>query len=104
MQGRDQEWCCLPEPVDLGLEPDVCRVRLRSLAEVGPLLEKLEGLMTVLGYARKDIFAVVLALHEAAVNAVRHGNRADPTKQVRVSYLVRPTEVILEVEDQGLGF
>jgi serine/threonine-protein kinase RsbW len=104
MQFGNKEWTCLSERVDLGLEADVCRVRLRFLSEVGPLLEKLQGLMTVLGYPRKDIFAVALALHEAVVNALRHGNRGDPTKQVRVSYLVRPTEVVLEVEDEGKGF
>jgi serine/threonine-protein kinase RsbW len=93
-----------PETVDLGLEPDVCRVRGRSLAELRPLLSHLTGRMTVLGYPRKDVFAVTLALHEAVVNAVRHGNRGDPTKHVRVSYLVRPAEVVLEVEDEGRGF
>jgi serine/threonine-protein kinase RsbW len=90
--------------VDLGLEADVRRERARSLAELGPLFERLEGWMTVLGYPRKDIFAVRLALREAAVNAFRHGNRGDPAKHVRVSYLVRDHEVVLEVADEGRGF
>jgi serine/threonine-protein kinase RsbW len=93
-----------PETVDLGLEPDVCRLRLRSLAELPAVFEKLEGRMTVLGYTRKDIFAVILALHEAVANAIRHGNRSDPAKHVQLSYLVRPTDVLLEVEDEGPGF
>jgi serine/threonine-protein kinase RsbW len=90
--------------VDLRLESDVCFVRVRSRAELGPVFEKLEAWMRVLGYPRKDIFAVTLALQEAAANAFRHGNRGDPAKQVQVCYLVRPSEVALEVQDEGRGF
>ena len=92
------------QPEDLRLESDLVSVRVRSLAELCPVFEKLEGWMRVLGYARRDIFAVTLALHEAVANAVRHGNRGDPAKHVQVSYLVRPNEVALEVQDDGRGF
>jgi serine/threonine-protein kinase RsbW len=88
----------------LGLEEKAQRVRGRSLAELRPTLEQIEGLMRVLGYPRKDIFAVILALAEAVTNAVRHGNRGDRGKQVQVSYLVTAAEVLVEVEDQGRGF
>jgi serine/threonine-protein kinase RsbW len=92
------------EAVEVRLETDVCSVRVSSLAQLGPVVEKLEAWMLVLGYTRKDIFGVTLALHEAVANAVRHGNRGDPAKHVQVSYLVRPNEVVLEVADQGPGF
>src|SRR5262249_42879479 len=41
---------------------------------------------------------------EVATNALRHGNKGDAGKQVRVRYLVTPAEVLLEIEDEGLGF
>jgi serine/threonine-protein kinase RsbW len=90
--------------VDLGLNESVRRVQLRSLAELRPLCEALENWMRVLGFPRKDIFAVRLAAEEATVNAFRHGNRGDPGKAVRVSYLVTLAEVFVEVEDEGPGF
>jgi serine/threonine-protein kinase RsbW len=90
--------------VDLGVNESVRRVALRMLAELSPLSEAVENWMRVLGYTGKDIFAVRLALYEAVVNAFRHGNQGDPCKVVRVTYLVTPAEVIVEVEDEGPGF
>jgi serine/threonine-protein kinase RsbW len=56
------------------------------------------------GYTQKETFGARLALEEALVNAVRHGNRGDPTKCVWVSWHVTNRRVLLEVEDEGNGF
>jgi serine/threonine-protein kinase RsbW len=93
-----------PAEIDLHLEEQARRVQIYSPSETGPVLEKLENWMRFLGYSRKDIFAVTLALTEAMANAFRHGNRHDPKKFIRVSYLVSHIEVLLEVQDQGPGF
>jgi serine/threonine-protein kinase RsbW len=45
-----------------------------------------------------------LALHEAAVNAVKHGNRLDPALKVVVAFSIRPGELLVTVTDQGAGF
>jgi serine/threonine-protein kinase RsbW len=90
--------------VDLGTNEAVQRAVLRSLAELNPLMEKVDGLMRVLGYPGKDLFAVRLAVGEAVLNAFRHGNQSDPRKVVRVRYLLTAAEVIVEVEDEGTGF
>jgi serine/threonine-protein kinase RsbW len=45
-----------------------------------------------------------VALEEALVNALRHGNKNDPDKQVRCRYLVEPGQTMVEVEDDGPGF
>jgi hypothetical protein len=71
--------------VDLGGNESVRRAVLRELAE------QLENWMRVLGYPRKDLCAVQLALEEATVNAFRHGNQGDPAKVVRVNYVVTLT-------------
>jgi len=60
--------------------------------------------MTALGYSERDSFCMRLAIEEAVVNGLVHGNRNDPTKQVRVRYRVRPENVLAEVEDEGDGF
>ncbi len=90
--------------VDLGLEANLQRALVHSLGEVRAVADRLEGWMRLHGYPRKDIFAVMLTLHEAASNAVNHGNRRDPGKGVRISFLVTPAEVLVGVEDQGKGF
>ena len=52
----------------------------------------------------RAVFAVRLALEEALVNAIKHGNRMDPTKHVTVRYAVDAQRVFIEVEDEGPGF
>lgn len=47
---------------------------------------------------------VYLALNEALANAVRHGNRGDPTKRVRVEVRLTPAEIEVEIQDEGDGF
>jgi len=56
------------------------------------------------GYSKEDIFAVHLALEEAFINALRHGNKMDPTKQIKVDFTVDQTKVELSVADEGNGF
>jgi serine/threonine-protein kinase RsbW len=90
--------------VNLGPYPDVRHVRISSLTELFPLVERLEMRMRLLGYSRKDIFAAMFALVEVTTNAIRHGNRQDPTKHVLISYVMGPDEILIEVEDEGEGF
>jgi len=45
-----------------------------------------------------------LALHEATVNAIKHGNRLDDAKSVSVTFEIRPGELEVTVRDQGDGF
>ena len=46
---------------------------------------------------------VQLGLHEALVNAVRHGNLCDPSKSLRVRRILTPNWLIWQVQDQGKG-
>ena len=41
-------------------------------------------------FAEHDIFAIKLAVEEALVNAIKHGNRMDRSKQVRIHYHIEP--------------
>lgn len=56
------------------------------------------------GFKQDDIFAVHLALEEAFINAVKHGNRMDPTKEVKISYSVSVNKVEITMGDEGGGF
>ncbi len=61
-------------------------------------------LLVLLGYSVIDIFTVRLAVEEALVNAIKHGNRFDPSKIVRFTCSVGPEKVHIEIEDCGNGF
>src|SRR5262245_10813756 len=56
------------------------------------------------GYSEEDVFAIKLALEEAMTNAVRHGNRFDASKNVRVRYAVSKRRILIMVQDEGPGF
>jgi len=55
-------------------------------------------------YSDECRFAIRLALEEALTNAVRHGNRNDASKRLRIRYHISPKRVIIAVRDEGAGF
>jgi serine/threonine-protein kinase RsbW len=55
-------------------------------------------------YHSDCVFAIKLALEEAMINAVKHGNKLDPHKKVYVEALVGPTQAEIIIEDEGPGF
>ncbi len=57
-----------------------------------------------LNYPARDIFGVRLALEEAIVNAIKHGNGMDPAKSVRVAWEIDDSKVHIEIQDEGPGF
>src|SRR5262249_9710089 len=78
--------------------------QLSYAREVVPLVDNVANAMTAIGYSPKDVYGMRLALEEAIVNALRHGNKSDPSKRVHVRFCVRPDQVLAEVEDEGEGF
>src|SRR5262245_55109129 len=55
-------------------------------------------------FAEKDIFGIRLALEEALVNAIKHGNRLDPLKKVHINYKVTTRRFDIAIADEGPGF
>jgi serine/threonine-protein kinase RsbW len=47
---------------------------------------------------------VDLAVREALANAIKHGNVQSPEKQVHVDLDVEGDELVIRVEDEGVGF
>jgi serine/threonine-protein kinase RsbW len=66
--------------------------------------ERILNLLQEREFSAKDLFGVKLALEEAIVNAIKHGNRMDPSKSVRVRCELDDERVQILVEDEGLGF
>jgi serine/threonine-protein kinase RsbW len=73
-------------------------------AEVRRVQEAIESALKALQYSEHDIFSIRLALEEALVNAIKHGNRLDPGKKVRVSYCAQTDLFEVRVTDEGAGF
>ena len=69
-----------------------------------PVLDIVAEEMAAAGYKEGDRFGLRLALEEALVNAIRHGNRGDPSRRVHVRFDIGPDRVLAEVEDEGEGF
>lgn len=55
-------------------------------------------------YSEEDQFGIHLALEEAFVNAIEHGNKNDPQKKVKVECTVDTQKFEVRVEDEGYGF
>jgi serine/threonine-protein kinase RsbW len=55
-------------------------------------------------WPKYDVFSVHLAMEEALVNAMYHGNRLDASKQVQVRCRLADDLMQIEVADEGDGF
>jgi serine/threonine-protein kinase RsbW len=77
-------------PSDLALMSGVLQYLLERVAKMG-----------VISSEGSNLF---VALDEAFVNAVKHGNKNDPSKLIRVGAELSPKEACFTVEDEGEGF
>ena len=77
---------------------------LSSTQEALQVVEFVADAMADQGYPKKDVFGMRLALEEAVINAIKHGNQGDPSKLVEVRYDVNAERALAEVQDQGEGF
>jgi serine/threonine-protein kinase RsbW len=89
-----------------GPRPDRWRFwdSISALPEAAAVVGLVTDAMAREGYPDKDSFGMRLALEEAVVNAVKHGNGGDPAKWVVVRFTVSPERVLAEVQDEGAGF
>ena len=69
-----------------------------------PLVNEVLAQLKQLEWNGRDLFAVEMALVESLINAMRHGNRLDPTKNVLVECKASPERFWLRVQDEGPGF
>ena len=69
-----------------------------------PLVELVRRQLEAHAWGEHDVFAVQLALVEALVNAMKHGNRYDATKTVTVACILSDDCIHIEIADEGDGF
>ncbi len=73
---------------------------MESVSEVEAIAEKMAG---EAGLDEDTTFHVTMAVREAAVNAVLHGNEYDPGKQISVTFENTGSDLVFIVTDQGKG-
>ncbi len=52
---------------------------------------------------RRNFYTLKLGLHEALVNAAKHGNNLDPHKIIKVKRIITPKWCVWQIQDQGNG-
>lgn len=81
------------------------RETIPSTADAGkPVLDSVMKRLEAEAWVPHDLFGVHLALEEAIVNAIKHGNGFDPDKSVTIDCRLSDDLLRVEIEDQGEGF
>jgi serine/threonine-protein kinase RsbW len=87
--------------------PSGWRLSIDLPSERGSNRQVTDELLTQLGahgWPPADVFAVHLAVEEAIVNAIVHGNKLDLAKKVHVECEVSADRVRVAIADEGPGF
>jgi serine/threonine-protein kinase RsbW len=96
---------CVDDPALLPQVHEMIEFELPSdLSLMNGVLQYLLERVSKLGIVTPERSNLFIALDEAFVNAVKHGNKNDPTKLLRVTAELSPREACFTVEDEGQGF
>lgn len=71
-----------------------------GVAAIRQLLDQLESG----GWSETDVFGIHMAMEEAVMNAIKHGNRGDSRKWVEIKMALSELEFRAKITDQGEGF
>jgi serine/threonine-protein kinase RsbW len=73
-------------------------------AEARRVQEQIEQLLLNSAAQTHDVFSIKLALEEALVNAIKHGNQMDRNKSVKIAYRLHADRFEVHIADDGPGF
>ena len=75
-----------------------------TMDSVSEVEEAADHLATDAGLDEDQRFHIGMAVREAAINAVLHGNEYDPARQIAVSLENTGKDLVIVIADQGHGF
>lgn len=75
-----------------------------TLETVDRVEQEAEAIAVRCGFDEDDVSNIAMAVREAMVNAVVHGNAYNPAKNVTASFQVTDADLIIQICDQGDGF
>lgn len=73
-------------------------------AEARRVQDDIERLLQARHVNDHDAFSIKLALEEALVNAIKHGNQMDRAKKVHIAYQLHSDRFDIQITDEGPGF
>jgi serine/threonine-protein kinase RsbW len=91
-------------PSDLGHIPFTDARIPSDPAEARRVQEGIEQSLQAGLATEQEIFGIRLALEEALVNAIKHGNQLDRSKAVHISYRFLADRFEIRITDEGVGF
>ena len=74
-----------------------------SLDSVNRVEQMAEEMAKKAGIDEDELFKITMAVREAAVNAVLHGNSYDPQKHITASFENTGADLVIRITDQGVG-
>jgi len=77
---------------------------LSDTAEARRVQEEIEQFLRAHRFSDHEIFGIKLALEEALINAIKHGNQMERSKKVHIVYRVQPENFEIHITDEGPGF
>lgn len=85
------------------------RLRFSSTFEMLDLVQVVsDHVGRLLAFDEDSIVWTGVAVRESVINAIKHGNRHDPAKQVTVEFTMTPSaspeQLLVSVRDEGEGF
>lgn len=92
MRNSERNGCC----IEVTIPSDPARAR--------EVQHDVEQALKAHCFADKDVFGIRLALEEAIVNAIKHGNQLDSSKRVHIKYHVSQAHFEIHIKDEGPGF
>ncbi len=76
-----------------------------SKTEAGQIVvEEVLQVLEDLKWPRHQVFGIHLAIGEAIANAIKHGNQADPQKQIHIQSKISKGLLRIQIADEGSGF
>jgi serine/threonine-protein kinase RsbW len=75
-----------------------------TLSAYHDFVEEVLSTLQKLGWSERELYGVHMALEESISNAVRHGNKEDPAKQVHVECQLAKSRFFAKICDEGPGY
>lgn len=95
-------------PVSGKLAGERIRIEFGSAFDMLDVVEVVsDHLCRLLGLDEDSMHWVAVAVRESVINAIKHGNESDESKQVSVEFATpsgEPPSLVIWVRDQGAGF
>ncbi len=74
-----------------------------ELSSVDPVEAKAESLAREAGFDEDTASQIAMVVREAVINAILHGNKKDPAKQVQVGFELNEESLRITIADEGPG-